>query len=297
MRPLLLALLALGCSNPPALVSDAGAPPIEDAGGPSDAGPAMEPPEAIAVTVASWNIEHFPRDARTVHEVARLIEEQGLDLVGVQEITDRDAFEALDEALPEHDAVVSFRGWQRVGFLYRADRFRVSDIDLLFSDDWWSFPRPVLSAHVALLDDDGEAVLDFDFLVLHLKAQIDDESRSRREAAVRELEAWMRVRAEVEPEILVVGDFNDELLDPPEENVYRPLLYAPDRYAFLTLPNEREGEYSYLTFRAMIDHVLVTTPLAPLTTDTRVLRIDHDMGSYRELVSDHVPVVTTLRVP
>ena len=46
----------------------------------------------------------------------------------------RAQIDALDAALPAHQAVISFRGWQRVGFLYRADRFAVSDIDLLFTD-------------------------------------------------------------------------------------------------------------------------------------------------------------------
>lgn len=307
MRTALALLILAGCSGPAISATDAG--PLEapvDAGSVADAGvfgdagagaDAGRPVQASGgLSIASWNLETFPRHADTVEAVAGIVEAQELDLVGIQEITDREAFDRLDAALPDHEAVISFSGWQRVGFLYRADRLEVSDIDLLWNDrgDWYAFPRPALTAEITVRDELGEVAFDFAFVVVHLKAMVDEESRLRRAAAIQRLSGWMRERALTEPEIVVVGDFNDELLDPPSDNVYGPLLEEPEEVSFLTLPNERAGDYSYLSFRKMIDHVLVSAGARAWYGEgaTEVLRLDQQVQGYRERVSDHLPVVS-----
>ncbi len=247
-------------------------------------------------SVATWNLEQFPLSATTIERVAPYIEAQGFDLIGIQEITDRDVFAALDEALPDYASIVSFEsGFIRVGFLYREDRVEVTNIDRLFTSDDWAFIRAPLKADVRVFDEAGSTVFDFVFLVVHLKAQIDAESQMRRALAIQELEPWLaeRVATDEEKDYIVVGDFNDELLDPPEDNVYQPLLDHPDLFQFLTLPAAQAGEYSYIPFRAMIDHVLVTTDALEEygAGTTEVLHLDATMDRYRDEISDHRPVV------
>jgi len=61
----------------------------------------------------------------------------------------------------------------------------------------------------------------------------------------------------------------------------------------------REGAYSYITFHAMIDHVLVTTDALEEygAGTTGVLRVDAAMPDYRHIVSDHLPVVARFAIP
>ncbi len=253
------------------------------------------------LAVASWNIEQFPKHAQTIENVVALIEEHQLDLIGIQEITEVEPFEELAAALPNHAMYVSFdsRAFTRVGFLYRTDRIRVLDVDRLFTSDRYAFPRSPLVADIEVLDDEGEVVFDFTFAVVHLKAMLDEESRQRRIDAVQKLDAWVRDGLSVEPDVVVVGDWNDELTDSPRWNVFEPLIDAPDTYRFLTLESELDGAHTYIPFEAMIDHILITQDALDEygTGFTEVLAIDDTMPGYRDLVSDHRPVVSHFAIP
>ena len=270
-----------------------------DADGPSDAVADVDP-HATHLAIASWNIEQFPKHASTLELVAALIEEHRLDLIGIQEITEVEPFEALAEMLPDHDMYVSFdsRAFTRVGFLYRRDRIRVGEVDRIFTSDRSAFPRSPLVADIEVVDDAGVVIFDFTFAVVHLKAMLDEESRQRRIAAVEKLDAWIRDGLATEPDVVVVGDWNDELTDPPAWNVFEPLIDSPDTYRFLTLGPERAGEHTYIPFEAMIDHILVTTDALDEygVGTTEVLAIDRVMPAYREQVSDHRPVVSRFAI-
>ncbi|MGE0787265.1 MAG: endonuclease/exonuclease/phosphatase family protein [Sandaracinaceae bacterium] len=290
--------------------ADAGTPPVDagepssdagataDAGAP-DAGPLPAPDHAFRV--GAWNIEQFPMTATTSERVAPLIAEH-FDLLGVEEITDPAPFHALAAQLPGYRSIVSFEsGFIRVGFLYRSDRVEVTNIDRLFTDDDFAFIRAPLKADVRVFDEAGETVFDFVFVVVHLKAQPDAESRMRRAAAMVELEAWLsaELAAGAEQDYVIVGDFNDALLDPRTENVFTPILDRPDLYRFLTLPNEALGEYSYIPFRSMIDHILVTNDALAEYGEgtTEVLALDATIPDYRAIISDHRPVLARFALP
>jgi len=299
-------LLAAACSNAPssALPGDADAavdpPPIG-----ADADTALPPLPPFtgpaALTIASWNIEQFPRHGATIETVAALIEEHELDLIGIQEITEPEVLEALADTLPEHDYYVSFDPWgfTRVGFLYRTSLIEVGEVDRIFRGEREAFPRDPLIAEIRVLGDDGDVRFDFMFVVVHLKAQIDEESRQRRIAAVGLLDGFIREQALIDPDVVVVGDFNDELTDEPRWNVFGPFLDAPEVYRFLTMDAELAGEHTYIPFRAMIDHVLVTTDVLGEygRGRTEVLPLEQAMDGYLDVVSDHRPVVARFMLP
>lgn len=298
-----LALLA-ACSTPTPDVHFAD----PDAGAAPDAEPPLAPDTALppsagpaALNIASWNIESFPRHGETIETVAALIEEHELDLIGIQEITEPEVLEALAEMLPDHEMFVSFDPWgyTRVGFLYRTSLIEVGDVDRIFRSERAAFPRDPLIAEIRVVSETGETRFDFTFVVVHLKAQIDEESRQRRIAAVELLDGWIRERVLVDPDVVVVGDFNDELTDEPRWNVFGPFLEHPELYRFLTMEEERAGRHTYIPFRAMIDHVLVTTDALDEYGNgrTSVLSIDRTMPGYLDVVSDHLPVVAGFMLP
>lgn len=279
-----------------------------DAGTAPDAGPDVgrdvardsPPTPEGAFRVGTWNLQAFPRSPRTVDTVAALARELDFDLVGIQEITDRDAFDALAANLG-FDAVVSFGsdGFTRVGFLYDPSSVRVSEIERLFAGDAYAFPRSPVKARVEVLGREGEVRFDFVFVVVHLKALGDAESRQRRAAAIVRLEGWMEEQLlGPEQDILVVGDFNDLLTDSPVTSVFTP-LDDPSRFRFLTETGASEGDYSYPSFESFIDHVLVTTDALDEygAGTTEVAHFERTEPAYFRDVSDHLPVVSTFMLP
>ncbi len=299
--PFILFVLLVAACDPeeelPSLPIDAAGLDGSVDGGVSDAQVDSADVESLRLRIASWNIENFPKHARTAEHVRRLIEAEELDLVGVQEIDDIEAFEALAASLPEHGFYYTFDRWAytRVGFLYRQSLFEVGEVERLFSRETFAFPRDPIAAEIRVKGTD----FDFLFVVVHLKAQVDERSRMRRAAGIARLGEWIRMEQETEPEIIVVGDFNDSLQDPESENVFTPLL--EDGHVFLSGTEnspELAGDYSYVPFRAMIDHIMVTRE----TMDeygggrTYIHSPDLDDPAYLDIVSDHRPVISEFRL-
>lgn len=267
-----------------------------------DSRPTDTRPDDGLFRVGTWNLQEFPRSGSTISLAAGIIDEQELDLVGIQEITDPEAFDELAASLG-YEAIISFGsdGFTRVGFLYDPDVVRVSEIERLFGRDRFTQPRSPIKAVVEVLDDSGEVVFDFIFVVVHLKARGDPESRERRAAAIVQLDDWMREQLEgPEQDIMVVGDYNDALDDAPDTNVYGPFLDAPADYLFLTEELVEAGDFTFPFFESFIDHILVTTDaLDEYGADgqTEVVHYERELPNYFRDLSDHLPVISTFALP
>jgi endonuclease/exonuclease/phosphatase family metal-dependent hydrolase len=183
----------------------------------------------------------------------------------------------------------------RVGLLYKTSRIALSEIETMFHGDSYAFPRPPLKARVTALGAPPPGI-DFVMVVLHLKAQLDAQSEARRRAACEALDVWVRAQraAGAEQDFVLAGDWNDELTDPPQYNVFQGFLDDPGTYAFLTWPAAQAGEASYLPFQSMIDHVLVTTDALDEVGagTTEVLHLEASVPDYEATVSDHRPVLS-----
>jgi exonuclease III len=297
----LIVAIACGPRQPePALPStpDAGE---ADAGFAFDAGVEVEGPVAGEVRILSWNIEAFPKTATTARLVEQILGELRPDIVGVQEISDPAAFEALDDRLEDYRAIQvdDPEDFIRVGLLYRDDRVDLANVFALFEHDGYAFPRAPLSADVTVTSTAG-VLFDFTFITVHHKAQSDTESRERRRAANEILHEWMQGHMASRPErdYVIVGDFNDRLDDRPGDNVFEVFLTRPDLYAFLTAESAWRGETSYIPFPGLIDHVLVTTDALTEYGDgeTSPVPLEMTVLGYEEHVSDHRPVLSRFRV-
>ena len=44
-----------------------------------------------SLDIVTWNIEHFPKDDRTIGYVSSIIKKMGADVIGLQEISDSDS--------------------------------------------------------------------------------------------------------------------------------------------------------------------------------------------------------------
>ena len=290
-------LLLVACSSSTAEPSQ---PKPPDAG-PLDAAadvPVVLDASGPGLSLMSWNLENFPLASETSQKVAGIVAEELPDLIAVQEIGDEAAFMALPQSLPagyQAYAAAQPNAFLRAGVIFQTARVSAGQPELLFVTDTYAFPRPPLKVRVFA------GSFDFDLVIVHLKAQIDAESIARRKDAIVKLEAWIsaRVASGEEEDVVVAGDFNDELNDAPSENVFLPFLNAPGSYRFLTSAPAAAGEHSYLPFQSMIDHVLVTSALFDEygSGQTSVLHLDQTVPYYQDQVSDHRPVLSVFEAP
>lgn len=250
--------------------------------------------------VMTWNIEHFPKSSVTEDAATDILDELGPDLVGVQEIESVSAFERVADGLDGYGWIVGKKGDTRVGMLYRSDTIEIVDVEHLFQSDWFAFPRPVLAVTVRLRD--ALEPTELLFVVVHLKALSGAENEDRRRDGVEKLREWIDDRrAAGDTNIVVVGDWNDRIEEPASTNVFTALLDASADVDFLTAALPGQGEFSYVPFESLIDHVVVTdaTLDALVEPTTTVLHLDETWsgGDYLDEVSDHRPVRTRFGLP
>lgn len=291
---LILLLLAIGCGQNNPLGGD-------DNGGDEDT---LQFGEEHTLEIVTWNIENFPQagDA-TIEKVRYIIELSDIDMIAVQEIADTHSFRQLIAQLPEYDGLYSQdyygpENYQKTGLIYKKTMINVKSQSQLFSGNDYAFPRPPLLLEIEA-EKDGK-VFDFNLINIHLKAFDGGDNLARRRAAAESLKTYMdeRIATETEKDWIVVGDWNDEIDDPPEENAFTVFL-EDSTYIFLT--EELAGNYyyaSYPSYRSLIDHILISADCmeeyegGSITT----LRLDDYFIDYFNNVSDHRPVMAVFPV-
>jgi endonuclease/exonuclease/phosphatase family metal-dependent hydrolase len=271
-----------------------------DAGGDRSPGP-LRIGSGQTFEIATWNIRNFPSDSRTAQRVAALIAEMDIDLVAVQEIADVVAFDQMLSGLPSHRGVLSTHEYasgeyQKTGYIYRAGMIQIGEVQSLFESDSYAFPRPPLQARFGVTGPGG-ATTTFAVIDLHLKAEIGEEDEARRREACRKLKAHVdaMLGAGIETEVFIVGDFNDRLSDPPDDNVFTVFLDDGQNYEFLSRSLEDEGEYSIIPWGTVLDHILITADLRDDYAGGRIVAAPLDLQitdyDYEREISDHRPVV------
>ncbi len=247
----------------------------------------------------TWNLRHFPLTSATEDAVVDILDELGPDVVGIQEVESSSKFFSVVESLDGYEGVLGREADTRVGMMYRASTFELLDVDHLFQNDSSAFPRPVLAVTLRVREalEPTEVV----FVVVHLKAMSGASNEARRRSAVEKLRAWIDARrAAGDRNIVVVGDWNDLVDDPAQWNVFSALLDPAANVEVLTLPVADAGDFSYVPFQTLLDHIVVTDETLDALVDpvTEVLRLEQTWdGEYLEDVSDHRPVRTRFGVP
>jgi endonuclease/exonuclease/phosphatase family metal-dependent hydrolase len=309
----LLGLVAAltACAQDASTVEDPGdaappppSPPREDLGpvGTSD-----------AFDVLTWNLEGFPkRGTKTLEQAARVLAAIQPDVVAVQEVVDGHALFDLAASMPGWEADVaaffdpSGAYNPPVGMLWNTATVEVHDRYLLFEDDdHLAFPRAPLVLELTWRG------VDFVVVNVHLKAMGDDiiqlgdpsDEEVRRLRACERLEAHLREHLP-DARVVVVGDFNDKIEEPPVSNVFAAFLDRPGLYLFADMPIavNPAAARSYPLYASHIDHVLITNELFPsylrAKSFTRTVAVDRSLmsnwGEYELLLSDHRPVLLHL---
>ena len=257
--------------------------------------------------VVTWNLENYAKAGnRTVAQVAAVVRAMDVDVVALQEIEDRNYFEDLVEALEGWEG---FRAggtstWMELAYLYRSGGpLEVTSVYEIMSGNSRPFPRPPL---VLQGTRDGQPLV---VINNHLKccgdgvidAEDDGDEETRRRDACVLLEQYV-IDHFNGYQVIMVGDWNDELRDAPANNVFQNFLEDGQSWRFTDLPIALNtgALWSYPGWPSHLDHILINSPLFAAfeadESDIQVLPVQQVLGGavYEAEVSDHLPVVLRL---
>lgn len=247
----------------------------------------------------TWNIENFPKSDRAVDIASDVVKETQVDLMAFEEVANEVAFQQLLDELPGFSAVLSPHqygpnDYQKLAFIYREADVELVDWELLFVKQSYNFPRPPLQAHFRIKTG-SRAGQDIYMIAVHLKATTEGDSQQRREEANKALEAYVADLTQRVPgaKVTLLGDFNERVTWPAGLNVYKPWTDKPESYTFQTKPLALAGEYTFISpSRPMLDHMISTrnVELNPIT----IPKLETMIPAYRDLLSDHLPVMARL---
>jgi endonuclease/exonuclease/phosphatase family metal-dependent hydrolase len=250
--------------------------------------------------IATWNIEQFPISGpTTISYVSQLIKDLDIDLFGLQEMNEATSFYRLLDSLPDYNGIVSDypNDYLKLGIIYKKDIVSISNVTQIFTNDQYAFPRPPFMAYVEVKKENNTR-FDFTLFVLHLKAMGGDANEARRKDACEKLHVYINnnILNSADKDVIVLGDWNDELEDPIEDNVFQIFKSDTANYTFLT--NSLIGQHSYPSYPSLIDHIMITNDALSEfgNGNTKILDLDYQFSNYSTYVSDHRPVLAQFPV-
>jgi len=251
--------------------------------------------------IVTWNIESFPKlENETIDLVVQLINEMDADIICLQEIEDNAAFIELDSQLTNWDG---FRGSGaaysiNLAVLYKNSvDFQLESIEELFTDDWYAFPRSPIQLEFLWNNET------FYVITNHLKAMGQEDDIERRRQACEGLAEYVLTELPDE-NVIITGDLNDLIIDPPDTNVYNVFLQDPDNFIFADY-DIAYGSALYWSWNngsSHLDHIIISNELFDEFTNPQssiqTIRIDDYLDGgwsfYDDFISDHRPVALTL---
>ena len=253
--------------------------------------------------VITWNIETFPKHSRTVEYVVESLKALQPDAVAIQEVWDVAAIQSVQANLPNFELYlppdIEDTG---LAWLYNSQTLNlVRPGYQIFEDDNYDFSyRPPTVIEVTFK---GQSLV---LMNLHLKCCGDgwigedywDEERRRKNASIALKEYISQQLGE--KKVIVLGDWNDAIEEPAEQNVFWDLIQDSDAFRFTDM-NIATGDstlWSFPTYPSHLDHILISNELfeafdKPSAKVQTILIEDALPGGWNEYslyLSDHRPV-------
>ena len=267
--------------------------------------------EEQTLEIMTWNIQNFPKSEFTVDYAAGIILAIDADVIGLQEIESDSAFVVLLENLQTQDPENNWNGfrantneWEmNLAYLYKSGMINMDSIYQIYPDDekyHKPFPRKPL-------------ILEFSYsnqkifiINNHLKAMPGKKNIVRRRSACRLLDEYIDEFLQQE-NVILLGDLNDKLTDPEEENSFIVFLNDKQNYYFadweIAADSTANWSYPYWKYRGHIDHILISNELfdefKKSDSFVEVVTIDKNMEGGKDArykyITDHRPVVIKLQ--
>ena len=254
--------------------------------------------------VVTWNIEWFPKDGQvTVDSVRQIIQSLDADLIAFQEISDTLVFRQMIDQLPEYSVYMESLWYGGLVYTYKPDRVDIIQAYEIYETEpfWNAFPRSPLVLEALI---DGKEVV---FINNHLKCcgdgdldiGNDEDEENRRYEAMSLLKDYIDDSFS-DKMVFLLGDLNDNLNDPENDNVFSMVLEDEDEYWFadLDIALNSPDQWSFPNYPSHLDHILVTNevfndPDCEVVSVQTILVDDFMAGGFNQydaMISDHRPV-------
>ena len=243
-------------------------------------------------TIGTFNIEWLGMKKRSEQDyknIAKVIKDTGAQVLGIQEIAQLDGLRRVMKHLPNYGYILGKSGQQMVGVIFDKDRVKYdkNSIDQLTDVTLRKKGlRPPLKVYMKVDE------FDFTFVVMHLKASFDERSMGIREKQAKEVNKWLKnqLQTEDDKDVIIVGDYNDFADSKALKNIDRG-----DTVDYMTQNFEKEGNYSHVRYKNVIDHLAVSNAEGGANEEAipgSVRTIDeNNYKDYKKGISDHKPVV------
>lgn len=216
------------------------------------------------------------------------------DIIAVQEIAKPEFLEDLMAITPGWNyKIYNVRGGQELGYLYKeSEIIAISDLSIIFPDNSSAFYRPPVITTVQHIN--GQQVT---LMNIHLKCCGGEENIGRRREASVLLKNYVDNKLPKE-KVIILGDFNDEL--DTEKNPFDNFLQDTDNYYFADLeialgPSQFRSYPSWGASGSHLDHILISNELFEDASMVTTLTYNNCISEYETYVSDHMPVLISIR--
>jgi len=246
------------------------------------------------IEVMTWNIKDFPLSNNTIDFVNEIITDILPDVIAFQEINNSSAFNTLANNIPAYEFIASGSG---LALAARSDVVEITSWTTLFPSSGYDFAwRYPLLVELNWLC--GASAISLQIINIHLKAGGSGEDFDRRYASCELLSDYINDNSNVN--IIVLGDYNDEITDSQNNNSLWPLV-SHDAVAFATEPIADIDYYaSYPSWPSFLDHISLSTPLFDELNGGNIttIRVDDYTGysNYQNNISDLRPVLWSFPV-
>ena len=254
--------------------------------------------------IMTWNIEAFPKAGQnTMDSVRKIVEALDMDIIGVQEINDTNAFKAMVLTINGYSGFAKLNYLVGLGFIYKTSSIQINSIYEIFTAPqyWNNFPRAPIVMDMNYMNER------YILIVNHLKCCGDGfiDLGNTNDEENRRLESVILLKEYIDQNFptlktIVLGDLNDLITDQPNSNVFQPILNDPGNYAFAdnAIALGPSSNWSYPTWPSHLDHFIITNELFYETQNNgsyvQTLKLESEFAagwsSYEAIVSDHRPV-------
>jgi exonuclease III len=252
--------------------------------------------------IMTWNLENFPKNEFTLNYVARTINALDMDVIALQEIKYNKSFEELLIMLPQYEGCrVKFsKHKKRLAFIYKKE-IGVKDIYQIYKFRHFPFENPY-SRSPFVLELEWNSI---PLVIINNHFPNGSKNYKRRLCASNLLKSYVDKHFK-DRNVIILGDFNDNLTESLEVNVFQKFLADKNNYLFtdMNIAKTDSTNWSFPRLHSNtknsnhIDHILISNELFDEFKDSKseviVIKLEDQLKNYwpdyHKNISDHRPV-------
>ena len=176
-----------------------------------------------------------------------------------------------------------------MGIIFNRNIVSLNSIELLFVEDSYNFPRPILAATVGSIYSSEELHL----YNVHLKCCDGAINQERRATALSQIKEMLDLNYPSE-NIVVAGDFNENLSQDPQSIFFDFLGDINYHFTDLDIAYGDPSLWSYPSYPSHLDHILISNELFDNLTGVESVLLENCLENYLSDISDHRPLMISL---